>query len=423
MTFGVVDRPRTRFAWKAALRLVPGLKVSGGFVDDGSSETRLVDVDGVRWMRRLACVALAMTSIAILATSQANAYLYVGDGSHIARANNDGSGLNPDFISVDGFACGVAVDSGHIYWSDRGSIGRANLDGTGIIQNFVSVPGMDACGVAVNGAYLFWADRNNDKIGRANIDGTSPNAAFATPGFEPSGVAADASYVYYASTAGTTTVQRASATSGALAPPPAAGSPASYAVAVDGANLYYGNRFASGSTEIRLVNGASDAVVVSGAKEPSGIAVSSTALYWLNHTNPVSGIGGSIGTASIDSSGFPTSPSNQELVTGLSDPYGIAVDSLPIVAPPPPPDTTAPQTTITKAKISQSKRKATFKFSSSEPASMFECKLDKKPLKGCTSPKTYKKLKPGKHKFKVVATDKAGNADPTPAVAKFKIKN
>jgi hypothetical protein len=393
-------------------------------------------------------LVIAVGVASMLAAARADAYIYVGNGSSIARANNDGSGLNPNFISVDGFACGVAVDSGHIYWSDRGSIGRANLDGTGIIQNFVSVAGMDACGVAVNGAYLFWADRNNDSIGRANIDGTSPNAAFATPGFEPSGVAADTNYVYYASTAGTTTVQRASATSGAVAPPPAADLPASYAVAVDGARLYYGNRFASGSTEIRQVNGTADAVVVSGAKEPSGIAVSSTAIYWVNHTNPVSGIGGSVGTASIDSSGFATSPPNQELVTGLSDPYGIAVDPLPIVAPPDddgdgvpnpsddcpalagpasnggcPLDTTAPQTTITKSRIRPARRSATFRFRSSEKGSKFRCKLDRRPFRSCSAPKTYKKLRLGRHTLRVKAIDKAGNIDRSPAIKRFRIRH
>jgi hypothetical protein len=83
-------------------------------------------------------------------------------------------------------------------------------------------------------------------------------------------------------------------------------------------------------------------------------------------------------------------------------------------------DTASPQTNAPKAKIK--KRKVKFTFGSDEPGSTFECKLDKKPFKSCTSPQTYKKLKPGKHKFKVRATDAAGNVDSTPAVKKFKIK-
>ena len=88
----------------------------------------------------------------------------------------------------------------------------------------------------------------------------------------------------------------------------------------------------------------------------------------------------------------------------------------------PPGDTVAPETKIKRAKISKKNRKAKFTFKSTEPGSTFECKLDKKPLKSCTSPVKYKKLKAGKHTFKVRATDAAGNTDPTFAKKKFKIK-
>jgi CSLREA domain-containing protein len=85
-------------------------------------------------------------------------------------------------------------------------------------------------------------------------------------------------------------------------------------------------------------------------------------------------------------------------------------------------DTTPPQTTITKGPPKKThKTTVKFKFSSSEAGSTFECKLDRKPFKKCRSPKTYKKLKPGKHLFKVRAIDKAGNVDPTPAKRKFTV--
>jgi CSLREA domain-containing protein len=84
-------------------------------------------------------------------------------------------------------------------------------------------------------------------------------------------------------------------------------------------------------------------------------------------------------------------------------------------------DTTPPETKIAKKPKPDGGPKAKFKFSSSEPASSFECKLDKKPFKKCRSPKTYKGLKPGKHVFKVRAKDAAGNVDPTPAKKKFRV--
>jgi hypothetical protein len=86
---------------------------------------------------------------------------------------------------------------------------------------------------------------------------------------------------------------------------------------------------------------------------------------------------------------------------------------------PPAADKLAPQTKITKApKNKTEKQKAKYKFTANEPAT-FQCKFDKKPLKACDSPEKYK-ARDGKHKFSVVATDAAGNVDPTPAKDKFK---
>jgi glucose/arabinose dehydrogenase len=47
---------------------------------------------------------------------------------------------------------------------------------------------------------------------------------------------------------------------------------------------------------------------------------------------------------------------------------------------------------------------AKFTFSATAAGATFSCKLDGKPKAGCRSPKAYKKLKPGKHTFKVWAT-------------------
>jgi len=89
---------------------------------------------------------------------------------------------------------------------------------------------------------------------------------------------------------------------------------------------------------------------------------------------------------------------------------------------PPAPDVTPPATVLRSSKINQAKRKATFRFASAEPGSTFSCRLDKKKSKPCTSPKTYKKLDPGKHVFRAKARDQAGNVDASPAVKRFRIK-
>ncbi|HEX3563406.1 MAG TPA: hypothetical protein VHU24_11255 [Solirubrobacterales bacterium] len=85
----------------------------------------------------------------------------------------------------------------------------------------------------------------------------------------------------------------------------------------------------------------------------------------------------------------------------------------------------APNTKIGRAKVDSSAGKATFKFSASGQSTGFRCALvnkHKKPkFKSCKSPKTYKKLKPGKYTFEVRAVGRGG-PDPSPAKTKFKIK-
>ena len=88
---------------------------------------------------------------------------------------------------------------------------------------------------------------------------------------------------------------------------------------------------------------------------------------------------------------------------------------------PPPTDTDPPGTKITKGAPNKTeKSKVKFKFRSDEAGSTFECKLDNKRWKSCTSPKKIK-VDEGRHKFKVRAIDAAGNVDPSPAKDKFKV--
>ena len=82
-------------------------------------------------------------------------------------------------------------------------------------------------------------------------------------------------------------------------------------------------------------------------------------------------------------------------------------------------DRDPPDGVIVKVKVKRNKAKATFR--SDEPGSTYECRLDKKRFKSCTSPWRYRKLKGGKHKFFVLATDPAGNEDETAAKAKFRV--
>jgi hypothetical protein len=98
----------------------------------------------------------------------------------IARANLDGSGVRRDFITGLGNVGGVAVAGGHIYWTAstpgpeyplglfRYSIGRANLDGSGVEPSFITLgtpasgdtrprPGAPR-GIDVDAGHIYWTE-------------------------------------------------------------------------------------------------------------------------------------------------------------------------------------------------------------------------------------------------------------------------
>lgn len=135
---------------------------------------------------------------------------------------------------------------------------------------------------------------------------------------------------------------------------------------------------------------------------------------------------------SIDGAGFgPCSGAGSHTASGLglgshtfavqaTDPAGnsaVASRSFTVVDPP---DTAAPNTTAKKPKVKGATVKV--RFSSTETGSTFTCKLDRAKPRTCKSPKRYRNLDRGKHKVIVTAVDAAGNADPTPAKLKFRVR-
>ena len=115
-------------------------------------------------------------------------------------------------------------------------------------------------------------------------------------------------------------------------------------------------------------------------------------------------------------------PNNFRTITLLPPP--------PLAAPPPPPappaDVRPPRTKLTahpRALVFTQKkwRRVAFRFTANEAGSSFRCKLDRKPYRPCASPRTYS-VKAGRHAFRVFAVDAAGNADPTPALFRFRLR-
>jgi Ca2+-binding RTX toxin-like protein len=96
-----------------------------------------------------------------------------------------------------------------------------------------------------------------------------------------------------------------------------------------------------------------------------------------------------------------------------------------VKAKPPRLDITPPRTRFgahpPKLLTGKARRRVSFRFASNEAGSRFRCRLDRAPFRACTSPRTYM-VRPGRHTFGVVAIDRAGNVDPTPALFHFRVK-
>jgi Bacterial Ig-like domain (group 3) len=97
----------------------------------------------------------------------------------------------------------------------------------------------------------------------------------------------------------------------------------------------------------------------------------------------------------------------------------LTVEAKPIITPPP---AAAPDTILgKKPRPKTTAPVAVFSFTSNQPGTTFQCKVDKKPAKPCTSPFKVKKLKPGRHTFTVQAVNAQGLADQSPVVYKWTV--
>ena len=108
----------------------------------------------------------------------------------------------------------------------------------------------------------------------------------------------------------------------------------------------------------------------------------------------------------------------------LPDPPAPAPAAPPPAATPPR-DTTAPNTTIRRVRVRGRIARITFSGTdagvSGAQGLRFQCKLDRGRFRACRSPKTYRRLKKGRHTVTIRAIDAAGNVDRTPARKRFRV--
>jgi hypothetical protein len=384
-------------------------------------------------MIRRVGLLIGLGALTALAAAPAQAYVYWANTSTgtIGRAGNEGTPVEPEFIRGLSGPNSLAVDAGHVYWSDysKQAIGRASLSGTDVEPEWIKLP-YQPDGVAVNATDVYWLAGAPGKVGRAGIDGSNPSFEFIKGVAGACGLAVDSGHLYWPSgNFGPGAIARVGLDGKNLESEFVQISQVDLlcGVAVNTTSVFWTDQGVGSGTNIGRASLISpktsvDPSYLGAASGPCGIAVFGSKLYWPNSGTAT------IGRANTDA----TSPEYEFIPTGAEPKTicGIAVDSLAPPAPPtqPPGQTAAPadkSPPLTRIDGGPGGRIADgiakFRFSSSEPGSSFECRLDRGKAKRCASPKRYTALRPGRHVFRVWATDQAGNKDATPAKRRFKV--
>lgn len=254
--------------------------------------------------------AIGLLALPPLANANFVYWANTGTGNSIGRAKINGTGLNNAFIGGLNNVHGVAVDSKFIYWTQgsgaTSTIGRANLDGSSPNADFIPnsgalnfAPAAPQSAIAVTGSAIYWT--NSTTVGRANLDGSSPTSPIVNPGGDPlCGAAADPNFVYWLDAGLGQTIGRAGPDGSGPTFNFVPGVSGSCGVAVDPSFIYWGSTSRSvgrapiggGSPNNDFIPNAAPA-----GATVCGVAVNSQFAFWGN-----SGPSDFIGRANVNGS-------------------------------------------------------------------------------------------------------------------------
>ncbi len=259
--------------------------------------------------------------------------IYWGDtGSNkIQRANLDGSNQEDLIVAgVDPNGVAVAPAGGQLFWADESNggccIGSSDLDGTN--QNVVSPSEGRMIAVDEEDDWLFWISSGSNDVLRSRLDGTEASSI----GSAGTGIALDesANIVYWA-TPGSAIGKMNYDGSGVTQIFGSVESASVYDLDYDPVSgmLFWADESNPGTIRKGFPDGTGFQEIVSDAGQALGIAVDGLAgkVYWSDRT-------GFIKRANLDGSNIET------VVSGLSDPLGVALGPVgPIGVPLPQPTT------------------------------------------------------------------------------------
>jgi hypothetical protein len=154
--------------------------------------------------RKLSEITTSGLTPASLTADASHIYWLWGTTTHneysIGRMALAGGSIEKEWIKGEGTQLatengGLVVNSEHVYWAHGGFIGRATISGGSIEPEWINV-GSAITGLAVNATYIYWTTTTG-RIGRAKLGAEEQLTAFLTVSGHATGLAIDAAHIYW----------------------------------------------------------------------------------------------------------------------------------------------------------------------------------------------------------------------------------
>ncbi len=216
---------------------------------------------------------------------------------------------------------GVTVDPTSVYWTNggsgtgSGSVVKAPLGGGTPTTLAMGVSYPD--GIAVDATSVYWTNSNATQGSVMKVALTGGTVTTLAPAGQsyPNAIAVDATSVYWTDGDLSAGAVVKVALGGGTLTTLASGRPAPGGVAIDSANVYWGDQNGGTVTEVPLAGG-SPTTLASGQAHPLGVAVDAVNVYWTNSV-----ISGTVMERPLGSASLVTLASGQDL------PFNLALDA------------------------------------------------------------------------------------------------
>ncbi|MEV4418455.1 hypothetical protein AB0L40_00595 [Patulibacter sp. NPDC049589] len=254
------------------------------WLDGAAGTIGRANVDGTNVQRRFIELSPDSRRRSYYSLTNDGTHLYwsVASRHSIGRANLDGTDVDNDFVTEsDGgtyWPTSLAVTANHLYWAESdgdASISRISLATREVDANLVTTPS-NIGGIAIQGDHLYWTSAT--AVGRANLDGSSPEPAFITGADQnPGEIRATPTHLYWqngrtvarANLDGTSVQQQFAATGSSPRGP----------LALDAGHLYWTD-YVTGLGRMAIDGSDVTPHFLGVLQQTGGLAAASSTTYW-----------------------------------------------------------------------------------------------------------------------------------------------